>query len=319
MDFHVFKSQLADGLGRKVDAYGTFRWDIADKAVGNAAGARFLGVVGKDYKVLQHFEGLEMLDTLVADIGGAHYETMGALGNGEKVWGLVNLGATHNIRVGADESKLHLLFATSHNGSLSFQVRLAAERVVCQNTLNVAIREGRASFTVRHTANAASRLQAAKLALSAISTETRNMSDTLNMLAGKMATRESAEKLFNRLFPVKADTEKGEPAESSTRRNNMIGAILERFEYNDGNAFPEQRGTAYNLLNAITEWTDHVRGNSVSPRARAEAALFGSGDTLKAKAYEYILADAGNLPGKYATRASSAGAQTANVEELGLL
>jgi hypothetical protein len=88
----VFKSQLHDGLGRPVDAWGTFRWNLADKLVGRKEAAQFLGAVGKDYAVIQHDEGFKSIDAVMRTADGAHYETAGVLGNGERVWALADLG-----------------------------------------------------------------------------------------------------------------------------------------------------------------------------------------------------------------------------------
>lgn len=82
----VFKSQLRDGLGRPVDAYGTFRWNHVDKIAGRKEAATFLGTVGKDYAVMQHDEGFKSIDAVMNTVNGAHYETAGVLGNGERVW-----------------------------------------------------------------------------------------------------------------------------------------------------------------------------------------------------------------------------------------
>ena len=82
--------------------------------------------------------------------------------------------------------------------------------------------------------------------------------------------------------------------ESSTRRDNILASILAQYEYNDGDVFPEQRGTAYNLFNAVTNWTDHER--STKADGRAEAAVFGSGAALKSNALDLIIAEAENMP-----------------------
>jgi phage/plasmid-like protein (TIGR03299 family) len=154
LDFVVFKSQLHDGLGRPVNAWGTFRWNGADKLAGNKEAAVFLGVVGEDYEVIQHAHGFQMIDALVSSVDNAHYETAGALGNGERVWGLADLNLA--VSVGADKQTGYLLFCTGHDGSLSHQYRIVLTRVVCQNTLTAALSERtRARLKIRHTKNAA--------------------------------------------------------------------------------------------------------------------------------------------------------------------
>jgi phage/plasmid-like protein (TIGR03299 family) len=280
-------------LGRPVNAYGTFRWNDADRATRDTSKAEFLGVVGEDYKVIQHATGFEMVDALMNTANGAHYESAGVLGKGEIVWGLADLGLT--VSVGADKQNGYLLFCTSHDGSYSYLFRTCLTRVVCQNTLNAALSEKtRSMFRVRHTKNAMTRIAGAHDALQAFAGDLKTIEQKLNLLAGKRMTRASLVTVLDRLFPKTSKEQDGATVEvSSTRRDNILVSVLERFEHNDGNAFPEFRGTAYNLLNAITEYTDHLRG---VPHTRAQSALFGSGDKLKTDALRAILDESGKLP-----------------------
>ncbi len=298
LDFEVFKSQLHDGLGRKVAAYGVFRWDKDAKAAGDKERAIFLGAVGDGYKTIQHSTGFEMIDALVASKDGAHYETAGVLGAGEKVWGLADLKFA--ARVGDDEQKGYLLFSTSHDASMSYSYRMCMTRVVCQNTLSAALGESaKASLTVRHTLNSNSRIIDAHKVLSQMGSDVKRIEDKLNYLAGRKMTREAFTAITDRLFPKTAQVTAASDttvATSSTRRDNILADILKVYELNDGNAFPEQRGTSYNLLNAITNYTDHARATrGQAGNGRAESAMFGSGDALKTKAFEVILQESSGL------------------------
>jgi phage/plasmid-like protein (TIGR03299 family) len=284
----VFKSQLRDGLGRPVDAWGTFRWDLKDKIAGKMDAAKFLGAVGKDYAVIQHDEGFKSIDAVMRTADGAHYETAGVLGAGERVWALADLGLT--AKVGDDKQSGYLLFSTGHDGSMAHSYRLCFTRVVCQNTLGAALSEKtRAALTIRHTKNAVSRLVDARAALDAMGSDVQRVEDRLNFLAGRKCNREALATIFDRLFPK---TKKDDDTEvSSSRRDNILADVLKIYELNDGNAFPDQRGTGYNLLNAITNYVDHERSSKED--GRAESAMFGSGDALKTKAFEVIYEVAG--------------------------
>ena len=295
LDYAVFKSQLHDGLGRPVDAWGTFRWNRADKLAGNPDAAVFLGVVGEDYQVIQHADGFRMIDALVGSVDGAHYETAGALGNGERVWGLADLNLA--VCVGQDKQQGYLLFCTGHDGSLSHQYRICLTRVVCQNTLSAALSERtRAKLTIRHTKNAKDKLDGVHEALASLRGDLLSVEEKLNFLADRRVTRESLAAILERLFP-KPKSDDGSEKESSTRRNNVLADILAMYESNDNNAFPEQRGTAYNLLNAITEYTDHTRSSrGANGNGRAESAMFGSGERLKAQAVDVIVEAANGMP-----------------------
>jgi hypothetical protein len=125
--------------------------------------------------------------------------------------------------------------------------------------LSVALSERtRSKLTIRHTKGAQGKLDGVHEALSGIRADMLTVEEKLNFLAGRRVTRESMTAVLDRLFP-KPKAEDGAEKDSSARRNNVLGDILALYESNDQNAFPEQRGTAYGLLNAVTEYTDHAR------------------------------------------------------------
>ena len=289
--FVVFKSQLRDGLGRPVDAWGTFRWNLTDKLAGKKDAATFLGAVGKDYAVMQHDEGFKSIDALMRTADGAHYETAGVLGNGERVWALADLGLT--AKVGDDVQHGYLLFSTGHDGTMAHSYRLCMTRVVCANTLGAALSEKtKADLTIRHTKNAGSRLIDARAALASMGDDVARVEDRMNYLAGRKLNREALTSIMDRLFPKRSGEDGA--ARETTRRTHILTDVMKLYEMNDGNAFPEQRGTAYNLLNAITNYVDHER--SSKDDMRAESAMFGSGDALKSKAFDVIYQEARVLP-----------------------
>lgn len=279
--YHVVKKQLYNGLGDTVDAWGTYAISYDDVREKNWKGARFLGTVGESYSVIHHSVGFQMLDELVASVDGAHFETAGVIGKGEKVWGLVNLSQT--IHVGEDEHRIYLAFLTAHDGTASHQYRMTDIRVVCQNTFNMAISQGvKNALAISHTKNAQAKLVQIQKALASLQGQAMGLQEKLNFLASRMVTRESAEALFDRLFPKKKKDD-GEEVDT-TRRANIISEILSLYESNDNNAFPEQRGTYYNLLNAVTEYTDHVMGAE-----KPQRAVLGTGDARKETAFDALM------------------------------
>lgn len=284
MDFKVEKRQLLAPDGRQVKAWGVFRTDTDV----------FLGPVGEDYTAIQHCLGFTGIDALIGSIDGAHYETAGVLGAGEVVWGMADLTLTYEV-VPGDTHETYLLFSTSHDGSRSYEYRITQTRVVCQNTLSAALsRSAEAKLRVRHTKHAERRIVDMHEVIQDIRSQGADVAETMRQLAQRTTTRETVESIFDKLYP-KTKRDDGRE-DSSAVRNNVLREILARFEANDHNAFPEIRGTAYNLLNAITEHTDHFRSSRGG--ARAESALFGSGDRLKSKALEVIADTARTMPAK---------------------
>ena len=287
-DFHVVKRQL-QFAGKDVPSWATFKRLVSDVAE-EEKNLTFLGTVGEDYTVIQHTEGFELLDTLVNSIDGAHYETMGTLDYGRIVWGQVDPNI--QIRVGDDTSDVFLSFLTSHDGSKAFDIYETGVRQVCRNTVRIgSLKRLAASLRVKHTKNSQKRIDNLKVEIDEIRNVAMTMQERLNYLANRKVTKVSLTKIMDKLFPKK-QTEEGE--ESSTRRDNILAEILAIYDANDGDQFPEQRGTAYNLLNAVTNYTDHVRSSKGD--MRSESALFESGDKMKTTALQLIMEEAEEMP-----------------------
>lgn len=192
---------------------------------------------------------------------------------------------------GGDVHKAFIMVANSHDGSLAYQMKLVDTRVVCANTLSVAVQESGAAFKVRHTVSAKQRMDVGLQVMRTVKKQAVGLKEKMLRLADRRLTRESVEHVLDRLFPKSKDEKANQ-----TRRDGTITEVLSLYEANDNNAYPSVKGSAYNLLNAVTEYADHfrtARGNGSKPEqvamARAESALFGSGDRLKTQALTVIL------------------------------
>ncbi|MEP7319015.1 MAG: DUF932 domain-containing protein, partial [Panacibacter sp.] len=130
------------------DFYATLRTDTE----------QVLGVVGKDYEVLQNTDAFSFFDAIVGG-DGIQYETAGALGKGERIFITAKLPSY--IKVGNDDLiEQYLFLTTSHDGG-SITAAFTPVRIVCNNTLNAALRNHSNAFKIRHTANAKERLEEA--------------------------------------------------------------------------------------------------------------------------------------------------------------
>jgi len=291
LDWTVEKQQLYLPVGSdfaQIPAWGIVR--STDKA--------YLGTVGAQYQTIQNEYAFDFVDALIESETGAHYESAGALGNGERIWCLAKVPQTIMV-AGEDKSEVYLLFTTSHDGSMAATAKMSTVRVVCQNTLNMALSAGGAMVRVKHTRDAERRLDHAKRLMQGVGADAKALEEKLNLLAARKMTRETMASIFDRLFPKPKDEQS-----NTTRRENVLADILRLYESNDKNAFPVIRGSAYNLLNAVTEYTDHERSARITDgrkdysveKARAENALVGTGDRLKSEALEVILQSTDGAP-----------------------
>ncbi len=118
-----------------------------------------LGVVGKDYEVVQNVDAFSFFDAIVGG-DGIQYETAGALGKGERIF--ITAKLPDYIKVGKDDLiEQYLFLTTSHDGFGSITAAFTPVRIVCNNTLNAALRNHSNSIKIRHTANAKERLEQA--------------------------------------------------------------------------------------------------------------------------------------------------------------
>ena len=143
LDWDVRKKQLQlDGV--VVDSWGLFRGDDG----------RFLSNVGPVFEPIQNTKMFEFVDFILQAKDGAHYESAGALGNGEVVWALARIPEDIRI-VGTDDvSKTYFLFCNYHKMGWSAVGKLSSVRVVCNNTLQAALREAGHLVKIRHTPTA---------------------------------------------------------------------------------------------------------------------------------------------------------------------
>lgn len=256
----------------------------------------YLGSVGKIWEPIQNAEAFEWVDTLLDCLGGAHYLTAGALGGGEKVWTLAKIPMDFSVAEEADKHETYLLFTTAHDGTGAAKVKLVVTQVVCNNTLDMALGEAGEEISIRHTKAAKERMDRAVKLMKGTQATVSDLKAKLTALAERKLTKETTVSILDRLFPKMKDIDGKEV--DTTRRDNIVSGVLQCFESNNNNAFPSVAGTGYNLLNAVTEYTDHLRsargssndnGSTTKETNRAVSAMFGSGSKLKQQALEVIL------------------------------
>jgi phage/plasmid-like protein (TIGR03299 family) len=287
--FNPVKHQL-EYNGQKIEAYGVFHED-----------GTFISTCGKDYAIHPPSVLFDTTDEIIVAAGGeAKYAVAGVLGNYEKVWGLVDIKAS--IRVGDDEIHQYLMGLTSFDGSAATRFDQTNVRIVCRNTWNQAIGKKTANcLRIRHTAKSHRKLNDAREALQAIKADFNKTGDVLNFLANRYANPVDINNILDEVIaqPV-AKSEALEKVRENRRRENIIEEILGIYESNDNDAFPEQRGTAYNLFNAITNYVDHERSTRTKSGEdadvkRSASAVLGNGSRMKSKALDVIVQYAGGM------------------------
>lgn len=234
--------------------YGQGSWEIPDAFVTARQdlpqddSRRFLGIVGKRYNPIQNVQAFSLADALVGE--GARFETAGSLKNGRIVWMLAKL--PNDQTIGRDDKlENYLLLRTSHDGTSALDALLTTVRVVCNNTLSVAMGRMKAAnrVKVRHTKSAQVNIGEARRILGLAKDHLEEQANRFQLMADTSVDSRFAEAFSKSLFPDKEN-------QNNTRAQNArhsIGRIFNRTQ-----ATGEVSGDAYGLYNALTEYLDHT-------------------------------------------------------------
>lgn len=272
MNWSIKETPVMYSVGAESELH--FRTSPENKVLYRSDSHAPLSVVSNRYKVVQPKEILEFYRSLVS-AGGFELETAGVLKGGRKLWALAKT-SQQTVLKGNDQVKAYLLLATSCDGTLCTQAFFTSVRVVCNNTLQLALNDTSGSVKVPHstTFDPKAVKEALGLGLSSWEAFSRSIKDLANRPVGEA---EAKAYLANVLGDTAADDDK--PLKP-------VRTVLELFSgAGRGAELQSAEGTAWGLLNAVTEFVDHSRP-ARSQDNRLNSAWFGAGATLKAKAFE---------------------------------
>jgi phage/plasmid-like protein (TIGR03299 family) len=252
-----------------------------------------LGIVSDShFKPVQPGEVLEFYRELVRD-QGFKMETAGALKGGQKVWALANIGKPFTVgKTGKMSDKLgcYILFATGMDGSTATIIRLTSIRVVCNNTLNIALpapdaRGFRATKGIEGLISVSHRGKfdpvAVKERLGLFPGLVKPFAEICSELAAAKLTDEQAREFFNELVGKEVDDPK------DAKLNNKEQDLLLAFNKGPGSELTSAKNTLWGAVNAVTYYVDHIVGRGAD--TRLNKAWFGANARLKAKALKLAM------------------------------
>lgn len=253
-----------------------------------------LSVVGPQYKIVQPREVLEFFRDLI-DSQGFELETAGALADGKRVWALAKTSEVYNL-AGQDPIRMYLLLATSYDKKFSTTAQYTGVRVVCNNTLSIAVGQGLSgervltAFRVPHCTAFDADVAKAALGLRAASWE--QFKADVELLSTTHVTPEQARRFFLNLTGF--DEAKSE--EEQLKANYLAQKLIQAAADAPGSELPTANGTLWGLVNAVTYFTDHKR-RARDNGARLNSSWFGTSAQLKNTAWTQALAWAQKLVG----------------------
>lgn len=296
LDYHVAKSPLTtigsdfiqDAQGVQVvedqlkvpDYFATLRTD----------NNTVLGVVGKDYHILQNAEAFEFFDAIVGNSKGIKYETAGALGNGERIFITAKLPDYIRVGNGDDVTEKYIFLTTSHDGSGSITAAFTPIRIVCQNTLNASLKSMTNVVRIKHTSGAKSRLENAHKVMGLAEKMTHQLEGTFNAWTKVRISDAQVRKLISlALCPNKETLElvkKGDESEFSTLFKNTVNDAFSYAMLNDSQKLETTQGTLFGAYNAVTGYFQNVRNYRNDEAKLKSIVMGGTAQTKSQKAFE---------------------------------
>ncbi len=255
--------------------------------------------LGRTYRVYQNADTFAFLDELLQE-QEAVVEVCGALGNGEVVWVLAKLPG-HIIVGDGDVVAKYLLIQNSHDGSTSLRIIPTTIRVVCNNTLSMAMAGGvkaQGGICIRHTSKMGERVEEARAAIGIANTRFHQWGESANELIATKVTKKQAEDYFIEVIEAEA----GESGEISKQARRTVDSMMKLLSHKTMKGAKAGRGiNAWQMVNAVTrfydfEGTHFVTGPNVGKVnvARKESALFGGNANRKLGAWQLAVASATN-------------------------
>lgn len=238
-----------------------------------------LGVVTDRYKVVQNQDAFAFTDKLLGE--GVTYETAGSLQEGRRTWLLARLPQRYIIS--GDEVTPYLVFMNSHDGTGAIKAAMTPIRVVCMNTLNLALSTAKRSWSANHTGNIEGRLQDARYTLLYADKYMAELGKAIDRMDKIKLSDRQVYEYIDALFPLL-----DEPTEQ--QKKNLIKMKEDmKLRYFDAPDLQHVGKNAYRFVNAVSDFATHAK--PLRERKNYRENLFArtvDGNAMIDKAYQMV-------------------------------
>lgn len=282
MDWQILETPVCF-MAEKAGALGSIKTFPEQKVLYRSDSHKPLSVVSDRYQVVQPREVLEFYRDLT-EISGYELETAGVLKEGRKFWALARTGK-ETVLKGNDCVKGYLLLATSCDGTLATTATPTTIRVVCNNTLSIALNGATSAIKVPHRTSFDA--QAVKKQLGVAVSQWDGFMYRMRTLSERKVKSHEALNYFLRVLCNSDTAQDSGRGLVNERALKKVQAMYEG--HGRGAELDAAKGTAWGLLCSITEYVDHEK-RSRGPEYRLDSAWFGQGAVLKQRALDEALA-----------------------------
>lgn len=272
LDWNVVQEPVYTGYNELVTGY---------KANVRSSDRKVLGVVSDRYKVVQNVDAFSFTDELLGK--GVRYETAGSLQEGRKVWLLAKL--PNEYIMAGERISPYLVFSNTHDGSGSVKVAVTPVRVVCNNTLNLALETAKRSFSMMHTGNIYDKIQEAKDTLFMAEEYMECLGIEFEQLRRRKMTDAQVKEYIELLLPMEQEP-------TPIQRKNILNLRQDMTRrYYEAPDLQKVGNNAYRFINAVSDFATHTK--PLRRTANYNENLFArtvDGNPLIDRAYQLVKA-----------------------------
>ncbi len=242
---------------------------------------KVLGVVTDRYKVVQNQDAFAFTDALLGQ--GVRYETAGSLMGGKKVWLLAHMPREYIIS--GERISPYLVFSNTHDGSGAVKVAVTPIRVVCSNTLNLALASAKRSWSMVHTGDIKSKLGEAKKTLFLADAYMESLGKEFEVLQRQEMTEKKVREYISQLLPADENATDQQKKNMERLREDLTARYFDA---------PDLKGlgnNAYRFINAVSDFATHAE--PLRKTANYKESLFArtvDGNPLIDRAYQMVQA-----------------------------
>ena len=239
LDWNVVQEPIYTPFREKIEG---FKANVRD------SDRKVLGVVSDRYKVIQNVEAFSFTDELLGQ--GVRYETAGSLSGGKRVWLLARLPREYIIA--GERISPYLVFSNTHDGSGSVKVAVTPVRVVCNNTLNLALETAQRSFSMVHTGNISDKITEARDTLFKAESYMDRLGAEFEQLHQQKVTDAEVQKYIELLIPMESNATRTQEKNVNRLREDLA------MRYYDAPDLQKVGKNAYRFINAVSDFATHA-------------------------------------------------------------
>lgn len=257
LDWDVIPMPIFDQFGRELSGY---------KVNTRTSDNKTLGIVTDRYKIVQNKDAFAFTDALLGE--GVRYETAGSLASGKRVWMLARL---ENTTIAEENIDPYLVFTNCHDGTGAVRVAITPVRVVCQNTLNLALDKANRHWSCAHKGDIQGKLEEARYTLESADRYMKALEEEFGELKLKKVTDEQVRAMTDKLLEI----EFANLFNKAVKNTNIIDfkdrIRQQKFEeklnvkrneiisiYNDKPDLRDTERTAFRFVNAVSDYATHT-------------------------------------------------------------